>query len=233
MSQTLSLYRLQQVDSQIDRAQTRLQSIQKILEDDAELSLAKEKAVTTNAICQSCDLALKQAEADSQNHRIKIEQTEASLYGGKGHSSKELLDLQNDVVSLKRYLIILEDIQLAAMEAAENAISAQQVAASDLLATRIDSEEQNRGFHEERTLLQKEMEKLFTERAAIAGPIPQDVLTLYDQLRQQRRGVAVAVISENSCSACGSSLSAAQMQSSRASSQIALCPSCGRILYGN
>jgi predicted nucleic acid-binding Zn-ribbon protein len=231
MSQTLSLYRLQQTDSQIDRTQARLQAIQKTLEDDTELSLAKERADTTNAICYSADQALKQA--DAQNQRIKIEQTEASLYGGKGHSPKELLDLQNDVASLKRHLITLEDIQLEAMLTAEKSLFAQQAAQAELLAVQNHSVERNRALHEEQTAFQKELEKLFSERAAVAGPIPLDALGLYDQLRQQRRGIAVAVISENSCSACGSGLSAAQMQSSRASKQMALCPSCGRILYGS
>jgi len=233
MSQTLSLYRLQQTDSQIDRAQARLQAIQKTLDDDAELRLANERADSTKAICQSGDRALKQAEADGQSQRIKIEQTEASLYGGKGHSPKELLDLQNDVAALKRHLVTLEDIQLEAMLAAEEAMSTHQAAQANFLVAQSHSAEQNRGLHEEQNSLQKELEKLFAERAAVAGPIPPDALGLYDQLRQQRRGLAVAVISENSCSACGSGLSAAQMQSSRASGPMALCPSCGRILYGS
>jgi uncharacterized protein len=233
MSQTLSLYRLQQVDSQIDRAQARLQVIQKTLDNDAELRLANECADSTKAIYQSADRSLKQAEADAQSQRIKIEQTESSLYGGKGHSPKELLDLQNDVAALKRHLITLEDIQLEAMLAAEESMTANQSAQADLLAAQNHSADQNQGLHEEQNVLQRDLEKFRAERAAVAGPIPPNTLGLYDQLRQQRRGIAVAIISENSCSACGSGLSAAQMQASRASGQMALCPSCGRILYGS
>lgn len=233
MSQTLSLYRLQQADSQIDRAHARLQVIQKTLDDDGELRLAKENADSTKAVCQSADRTLKQAETDSQNQRIKIEQTEASLYGSKGHSPKELLDLQNDVAALKRHLVTLEDIQLDAMQAAEESMSSHQVAQTSMLVIQDRSIEQNHGLNEERNTLQKELEKLSAERAAVAGSIPPDALSLYDQLRQQRRGLAVTAISDNSCSACGSGLSAALMQSSRASGQMALCPSCGRILYGS
>jgi hypothetical protein len=233
MSQTLSLYRLQQADSQIERAQARLLAIQKTLDDDANLRQANEQADSAKALYQSADRALKQAETDAQSLRIKIEQTEASLYGGKGHSPKELLDLQNDVAALKRHLVTLEDIQLETILATEETMFAQVAAETDLRAAQIYSTEQNRSLQEEQNTLQKELEKLFAERAAVAGPIPSDALGLYDQLRQQRRGLAVAVISENSCSACGSGLSAAQMQSSRASGQMALCPSCGRILYGS
>lgn len=120
MSQTLSLYRLQQVDSQLDRAQTRLQTIEKTLADNSVLRLANERANSTKAIYQSAERAVKQADAEAQNQRLKIDQTEASLYGEKGHSPKELLDLQNDVAALKRHLLTLEDIQLEAMQAAEN-----------------------------------------------------------------------------------------------------------------
>jgi predicted nucleic acid-binding Zn-ribbon protein len=233
MSQTLSLYRLQQADSQIDRAQARLEAIQKALDNDNELLLANERVDTTRITCQSAESALKQAEVNAHNQRIKIDQIQVSLYSGKGHSPKELLDLQNDVAALKRHLITLEDIQLDAMMAAEETMSAHQAAQGQLQDTKDYSIEKNRGLHEEQNMLQKELEKLFSERAAISGSIPPNDLDLYDKLRLQRRGFAVAVISDNSCSACGSGLSAAQIQSSRASEQLALCPSCGRILYGS
>ena len=233
MSQTLSLYRLQQVDSQIDRAQTCLQTVQNTLEDETELRLAEERFDSAKDISQSSDQDLKQAEANALSQRIKIEQTEANLYSGKGHSPKELLDLQKDVASLKRHLIALEDIQLEAMLVAEKSMLALQTSQATLLAARNHSAEKNQGLQEELTVLQKELEKLYAERAAVSGSIPLDVLGLYDRLRQQRRGIAVAVIRDSSCSACGSGLSAAQMQSSRASEPMALCPSCGRILYGS
>ena len=58
---------------------------------------------------------MKQSEAEVEKQRIKIEQTEASLYGGHVHNPKELQDLQKDVASLKRHLETLEERQLEAM----------------------------------------------------------------------------------------------------------------------
>jgi predicted nucleic acid-binding Zn-ribbon protein len=233
MSQTLSLYRLQQVDNQIDRIQVRLQNIQNSLGDDTELRLAKERFDTTNLNYQTAEQALNQAERNAQTQRIKIEQTEASLYNGKGHSPKELLDLQNDVEALKRHLARLEDIQLEAMQSVETTLAESNLARSQFLEVDTVVKDQIEELRKEQTGLLKEREKLFSERAAVADPIPPDTLGQYDQLRMQRRGIAVSIIVENSCSACGSSLSAAVMQSSRSSVQIAHCPSCGRILYGN
>ena len=233
MSQTLSLYRLQQIDSQLDRVQARLQAIQQILEDDTELRLVKEKAQEAETQCQVAEKTLKQADTEIQNQHVKIEQIESSLYVKSNHSPKELQDLQNDVAALKRHRATLEDHMLEAMQASETAEVKRQASQADLSAAQNRRKEQNKELQEEQNALRNDAERLSTERNAVAGPIPAAELGIYDQLRQQRRGVAVAVISEKSCSACGSSLSAAQIQLARGSGSIALCPSCGRILYGS
>ncbi len=233
MSQTLSLYRLQQIDSQIDRAKLRLQAIRKILEDDADLQLATEETRLSESALASAELTLNRAETEVQNLHIKIEQIEASLYGKASHSPKELQDLQNDLSALKRHRITLEDQQLDAMIASEKAEAAVRTTREKLQAVQIRLGSQNRGLNQEQETLLKEIEKLSTERNAVTVPIPSEAIELYDLLRQQKRGLAIATISDNSCDACGSTLSPAQMQSAHSSSQMALCPSCGRILYGS
>jgi predicted nucleic acid-binding Zn-ribbon protein len=233
MSQTLNLYRLQQTDTQIDLAQARLQMIQNGLDDNSELDLAKEKFNFSDILFKSSESSLKQAEADATSQRIKIEQIESSLYSRKGHSPKELIDLQNDLASLKRHLIILEDIQLETMLLVEETTSSHHEMLASLQVIQENLVERDRIYQEEQKRILEELERLSSERAAVVNSIPQDALNLYDQLRLHRRGLAVAVISENSCSACGSGLSAAQIQSSRSSGQMMDCPSCGRILYGS
>jgi predicted nucleic acid-binding Zn-ribbon protein len=233
MSQTLSLYRLQQVDNQIDRLQTRLKDIQKLLDDDVELRQLNEKAEAAKARCQTAEQALRQAERYVQEQQIKIEQTQASLYGSKSHSPKELQDLQNDVAALRRHLVTLEDQQIDAMQESENAESDQVAIQTRLNAAKDERAEFWNSLHREQGVLTNDLDRFFVERNAVAGAIPAAELSLYDQLRHQRKGVAVAVISDNSCEACGSTLSLAQIQSARSSGQVVFCPSCGRILYGS
>lgn len=233
MSQTLSLFRLQQTDNQIDRINQRLLTIQKILEDDVALRQASDKFITTETHLHSCEKQVKEAERAVQDQRIKLEQTEAALYGGKGFSPKELQDLQNDVAALKRRLSQLEDEQLNAMLSVEAAETLFHQAQSELDLEKDQSRVQGRDLLDEQSALQKELNKLNSERLANSGSITPEALGLYDRLRQQRRGIAVAAISDKACSACGSGLSPAQIQSSRTPGQMILCPSCGRILYGN
>ena len=61
MNQTLSLYRLQQIDLQIDRLQARLHTIQEVLDNDAELRQLNEQVKAAEAQYMSAGQALKQA----------------------------------------------------------------------------------------------------------------------------------------------------------------------------
>ena len=233
MSQTLSLYRLQQVDSQIDQLKTRLLNIEQILADDSELCRLKDIVQTSDLRCKNAKQALKKAEHDVVNQTIKIEQTQADLYGGKFHSPKELQDLQNEFEALKRYLVVLEDRQLDSMQESETADDENVKAQEELKAFIDRSNDRNESLQQECALHKNELERLYVERNAIAEAIPETEIDLYNGLRQQRRGIAVASISDNSCGACGATLSLAQIQSARSSDDMKLCPSCGRILYGN
>ena len=233
MNQTMSLYRLQLIDSQKDRAQAHLQAIQKKREDDAILREFREQAGAAEQRRQSAGQALHLAETAVQDQRIKIEQSEASLYGGVVRNPKELQDLENDVASLKRHMETLEDRLLEAMLALEEADKSLQASQSTLQAAEERWALENQNLDQEQGSLEKELQKLLTERNALAGTISDENINLYDQLRQQRRGVAVVTISDNSCDACGAKLTPAQGQNVRSAAQMARCPSCGRILYGN
>jgi predicted nucleic acid-binding Zn-ribbon protein len=233
MSQTLSLYRLQQIDSQMDHLRARLEEIQKSLDDDIKLRQLNGIAENADDRYRAAEHILKQTERDVESQLIKIEQTQSDLYGGKSHSPKELQDLQNELAALKRYLIILEDRQIDAMQESETAEAEQQLTHSKVSQEVDIRAVLSRGLRQEQEKINSELERFGVEYNAVAGAIQSADLVLYNQLRQRRRGVAVAVIGDNSCGACGSRLSPAQIQSARSSDRIMLCPSCGRILYGN
>ncbi len=233
MSAALSLYRLQQVDSQIDQIQARLKAIQEILDNDLELKASTERFNASDKNFKEAERTLKLAEAEVEKQRIKIEQTEASLYGGHVHNPKELQDLQKDVASLKRHLATLEERELEAMVVVESAEKGLHLAETELEGVRASRGDQSRDLTKEIESLRKNRERLDSERRAIMGNIEGKAVGLYDQLRQQRRGIAVTTLSDNSCAACGTTLTASQQQNARSTSQLFNCPTCGRILYAS
>jgi predicted nucleic acid-binding Zn-ribbon protein len=232
MSQTLTLHRLQHTDSQTDKVRARLQVILKILEDDADLGRAKGQAEAAAAGLGSAQQALRQAEDAVRGQRIKIEQAESSLYGGAVHNPKELQDLQNDVAALKRHHVTLEDRQIEAMQALEDAEHLDGAARAELQAITARLLQQNQSLAGERDRLVKDTENLEAERQAIVASLPADLLARYEALRQQRRGVAVSTVTDNTCTACGSGLTPGLAQSVRMAGEMVFCPTCGRILYG-
>ena len=233
MSAALGLYRLQQVDSQIDQIQARLKTIQQTIENDVELRAANEGFAAAESKNRDAERALKLIEADVEKQRIKIEQTESSLYGGRVQNPKELQDLQKDVVSLKRHLQTLEERELEAMVTVEAFEKALQTAKTDLEQVQANLKEQNKDLTSESEALRKDLERLNSERQAVVTDIASQALTIYDQLRKQKRGLAITTIADNSCEACGTTLTASQQQTARSTSQLFHCPTCGRILYAN
>ena len=233
MSAALGLYRLQQVDSQIDQIQARLKAIQQTLENDVALRAAQEHVSVAESKYREAERALKLSETDVEKQRIKIEQTEASLYGGRVQNPKELQDLQKDAASLKRHLETLEERELEAMLMAEDTEKELQEARSQLEHVQSNLREQNRDLTKEGDTLRRELERLNAERLAVVTDIANPSLSIYEQLRNQKRGLAITTIADNSCEACGTTLTASQQQSARSTSQLFHCPTCGRILYAN
>ncbi len=171
MSAALGLYRLQQVDSQIDQIQVRLKAIQQTIENDVVLRAANEHFTGADDKHKDAERALKVSESEVEKQQIKIQQTEASLYGGKVHNPKELQDLQKDILSLKRHLETLEERQLEAMLAVEDDEKDLQTAKIDLERVQANLKEQNKDLTKESETLRKDLERLNSERQAVVTDI--------------------------------------------------------------
>ena len=233
MSAALGLYRLQQVDSQIYQIQARQKWIQDTLQNDLNLRTATQAFAAADNKFKDTSLLLKQSEVEVEKQRTKIEQTEASLYGGSVRNPKELQDLQKDIVSLKKYLETLEERELEAMLTGETVEKELEASRMELERTQTNVNEQNRDLSLEYETLSKDLERLQTERKAVFSDLAGSIVDMYDQLRKQRRGLAVTIVSDSACTACGTTLTPSQQQNARSTSQLFNCPSCGRILYSN
>jgi predicted nucleic acid-binding Zn-ribbon protein len=233
MSRPLNLYRLQLIDTKIDQADNRLKQIEVLLSENS--GLLKAQALASSAEKKLTDAQKKQnlAEVKVKDQRLKIEQVEAILYSGAVKNPKEMQDMQNEVAALKRFLDTLEERFLECMLVVDEVSNQNQHAQTILKKYRAETEKQQ-------AVLMREQEQIINERTATLDQrpdainrIPSDDLSIYNRLRKQRAGIAVAKVENRACSACGSTLTAALYQSARSPSQIVFCESCGRILYAN
>lgn len=231
MSCPFKLFRLQQIDSQIDGINARLQEIDIESKDDTLLQAIDAKVNLENDQLHHARKALKAAEFETQELRIKIEQTEASLYGGKVRSPKELQDLQNKSAALKRHMNVLEERQFETMVQEEAAAAVVESTSKEQQAVLAAHEQNLQKLNTEKTKLLKDLARTENERGAAIGSIELADLTAYQQLRLKRRGIAVSKVVDRACSACGSTLNATLLNASRSPDLVHFCDNCGRILY--
>jgi predicted nucleic acid-binding Zn-ribbon protein len=231
MSQSSNLYRLQQIDSQIDQFHNRLNRIEAILNDNSALQAAQIRLKDADKQLEQSQRELRQAESQVEDHKVKIELNESALYGGKVRNPKELQDLQHEVISLKKYFTTLEDRQLDAMLAVEEAEKIQSEAKLNFYTIQGKVVEEQAHLVSEREKINQSLERFQVERQVAAAEIPADNMEIYIHLRKTRSGVAVAQINDHNCSACGYSLPPANIQAASSPANIERCPSCNRILY--
>jgi predicted nucleic acid-binding Zn-ribbon protein len=231
MSYSQMLYRLQTIDSQLDQFHSRIGEINAALSRNIEQQIAEDNLLKSRNKLETEQQNLTDAERAVNNQRIKIEQTESTLYSGKIQQPKELQDLQNEINALKRYQQVLEDRQIDCMINVENALTALEIATNEYEKIKSAWTLEKSKLHEELTNIEQEITRLETEKIAALAPIPTDLVELYNQIRKQRKGVAVVKIEGKSCSACGTMLTPSILQAVQSVSLIR-CPTCSRILYG-
>jgi predicted nucleic acid-binding Zn-ribbon protein len=222
---------LQQVDSLLDQACSRLKEVQALLDDNTALAAAEKELRLVEEILDQERKRLRQAENQVRDQKIKIEQNESTLYSGKIRNPKELQDLQNDVASLKRYLAVLEDKQLEGMLAVDDAEKARDQARMDYERVQGRLVEARAHLQGEKSQLIQSIDRLEVERQVAESAIPAEQMEIYTHLKRVRRGIAVASILDRTCSACGSTLTPAMIQAANSPTQVVRCSSCGRILY--
>lgn len=231
MSFSLHLFRLQQVDRQIDQIRKRDIEISHLTGNSSDVQKAEGIFKSFEQQFKDLNSEIKKTEDAIRSKKIKIEQSESSLYGGKVSNPKELQDLQVEIASLKKNIVQLEDDLLNKMIDLEKIDLAQINSKSELDKENSNLVTRNAGLLGERSSNQVKLDNLLNERKAIIEQIDQEQMKIYENLRAKKSGVAVSEIIENVCSVCGSELTPAEWQASRKSKNLVFCSSCGRILY--
>ena len=231
MSESLNLYRLQKLDTQIDRVEKRLNEIDQALSDDRRVKKAQLVLNKAQDAAQIAKAELKKIEDQVGDTRLKRKTSQASLFSGKIKNPKDLQDLQMESEALARYIEKLEDQQLEAMIASESADETLENAEKALLQAKGTAAEENAALLGEKTALEEDLNKARREKSAALQSVSETNLALYEKLRKTKRGTAVTSITDNGCSVCGQALPPANIQAVRTASELVFCPSCGRILF--
>lgn len=230
MTSISELFALQEIDLAIAADRASIADIDSRAGEPEELTEARAAARAAQEALRDAEHKFKESEFEADELKAKIDPLEKKLYQG-GMPPKELEDLQADIDSIKRRRSALEDAALAAMDALE---AAQQAAADtgrtlDQLIEQHGAEREDMGQRREE--IEAEIARLEGEREEAASEIDASLLALYEKLRENKGGRAVAKLEGGACQGCRISLPMNVQQRARAGANVVQCPSCERILY--
>jgi predicted nucleic acid-binding Zn-ribbon protein len=229
MTEGADLYRLQSLDSEGDKKRRRLAEVDAALGENKELQQARQAVERAEKRVRKWAVKQRDLELELQGLVDKTSRDEQRLYSGVIRNPKELEDLQAEVDALKRRRQKLEENLLEVMIEREDAETAQARARSHLDEVQADWTAQQADLIDERDELQAGLAEIEQAREALLPSIDAGDLRTYEALRRRKGGVAVALLRDGTCGACGVGVSP-RLEWRLRQGELVPCSNCERIL---
>jgi predicted nucleic acid-binding Zn-ribbon protein len=160
----------------------------------------------------------------------KIAREEQRLFGGAVSNPKELGALQAEVQMLKRRKAEMEDSLLEVMVKKEDAAATLERLRGEHHAATAEAEQLAATVGRLTTEIDAELTEHSTKRTAVADPLPDDLLALYEKIRSSKNGVGAAALEGGTCQGCHTQLPNKEVERIRAEGGLQRCENCRRIL---
>ena len=229
----LRLLDLQQEDTAIKRLQLRRDSLpeaERLTEVTAQVDeLTGDAAIATK---QRDELARHQDRIEGEIGIVesKIQREEQRMFSGAVSNPKELGSLQAEVEMLKRKKAQAEDSLLEVMVEREQA----DATLAGLGAELEQSQALARDLARQVDALLAEIDDRLTAhagaRSAMAAELPDDLVALYESIRDSKGGVGAAALERGTCLGCHTSLPSREVERLKAAGGLQRCDHCRRIL---
>ena len=231
MNTSFTLFRLQSQDTLRMKMNSRLKEIDRIIAADKDISRANKELAEAKLVEAAAETVVKTFTAQVKEKKLKRELTQANLFSGKVRNPKELQDLQAETHALDRAIAKLEEDQLQAMMAHEEAEKIACIAEEELQKVMNRKSSQNALLLGEKHKIESDIIPLDAQRQALRDQLDVATFTIYRNLLREKAGRAVAEIADDTCGACGVTVPPADIQAAKSPNVIAYCKNCGRILY--
>jgi predicted nucleic acid-binding Zn-ribbon protein len=174
----------------------------------------------------------KRADADVEQVKTRLKRDQDRMDQGLVTNPKDLERMQHELVSLKKRISDLEDIELEVMAHLEDAQGELDRHAAQLAELDARAVELTKARDEKAGSLDAEVADVTSQRASAVQGLPDDLLALYDRLRAQKGGVGAAPLRARRCEGCSLQLNAADLGviAKAPSDEVLRCEECNRIL---
>ncbi len=225
------LAQLNEADLALDGVKTRLTEITAALREPAELVAARQAQAAAAAELTRCRAAQRELELAQADVNARIGRTEQKLYSGQIGNPRELENAARDLQQQRNQRAQVEDQLLEALlgcEAATEQHAACEAALAQLTAEWTTTQVVLR---EEQARLKARLPGLQARQASARRAAPQNLLSLYDNLRARKGGRAVAELDGETCSACHVAVPSSKLATAFEGDELTYCGNCDRLLW--
>lgn len=226
-----NLYELQLIDTQLKSIFEELTSIDEKLRQDKLVLSAAKKLENKQSVVESEQRVLTKIIDEIEQKKIKLSQSDSMLYSGKVQNPKELQDIQLEIQSLKKIISKLEDKQLDQMIRLEESQNQVEQAKSTFHSVSSQFETSKSQLTARKAVLTSDENMLQRKRAVVLQSISPDLLKQYNLLVSRKNGLAIVLLENDACAACGTQITPSERQEVRLTNVLFHCPTCGRILH--
>jgi len=223
------LYKLQQVDLELQRNQQELNEVENRLSDDKALVAAESELASQKEQLEDARKEQKNAEWELGGLQEKVRQIDNKLYSGATKDPKELINLEKEVKSLRNQIRPKEDALLGLMSQVEEIEAKVKTIAEELERLKREWGPRQEAFGQRKSEVEAVLAKLKEDRNKLAQQIDSEAINTYERLRLTR-GQAVVKVERGKCQGCHITVPTSQWQKAKAGDLIQ-CTSCSKILY--
>jgi len=229
MNLTGRLYKLQQLDLELQEKLQELSEVNHQLSDNTALVAAESKLSSRKEQLEGVSRKQKNSEWELEDLQEKIRQIDRKLYSGTTKDPKELVNLEKEVKSLKSQIKPKEDALLGLMSQMEEIEANVKTTIEEIERLKQEWEQKQETFGRRKSEIETLLGKLKEDRVALAQQLDSEVRNTYERIRLSR-GQAVTKVERGKCQGCHIAVPTSQWQKIKAGDLIQ-CNSCSRILY--
>jgi len=229
MTLTGQLYKLQQLDLELQRKQQELSEVVHQLSDNKALVVAESKLASHKEQLEDVRRKQKSSEWELEDLQEKVRQIDSKLYSGTSKDPKELVNLEKEVKGLKSQIRPKEDALLGLMSQVEEIEANLKTTIEEIERLKREWEQRQVTFGQRKSEIEALLARLKRDRGVLAQQLDSEALNTYERIRLTR-GQAVVKVERGKCQGCHIAVPTSQWQKAKAGDLIQ-CNSCNRILY--
>lgn len=228
------LWKLQKNDLKIEQ----LKEDFRALEAKNKLKPFKKRLISDKEVLEAIKTKLsgmkrefKKTELDYNDLSLKATELEKKLYSGEIKNLKEMEQLTIQLENINQNKEIKEDLSLELIEGIEKLEKEIKRREQNLILAIQEYKQEMLKYRKEADKIEEEIFDQELQREQLLEKIDKKYIVLYEELKRNKQGIAIATIKGQNCSGCRVSLPSMIVSMTKAGNTIVKCENCGRILF--